>query len=141
MLVHLPDAATVFCGDILFIHGTPIIWDGPVSNWIDACDRILGLEAEVIIPGHGPLTDAVGVTAVRDYLTFVDNECRERHANGQTAAEVIAEIDLGDFKDWGEWERIAVNVHAIFREIGEDQTIQSPIELFSEMAKLKKSNA
>ena len=141
LLVHLPDAATVFCGDILFIHGTPIIWDGPVSNWIDACDRILGLEAEVIIPGHGPLTDAVGVTAVRDYLTFVDNECRERHANGQTAAEVIAEIDLGGFKDWGEWERIAVNVHAIFREIGEDQTIQSPIELFSEMAKLKKSNA
>ena len=140
LLVHLPDAATVFCGDILFIHGTPIIWDGPVSNWIDACDRIIGLEAEVIIPGHGPLTDAMGVTDVRDYLTFVDNECRERHANGQTAAEVIAEIDLGGFKQWGEWERIAVNVHAIFRELGEDQTIQSPIELFSEMAKLKKGN-
>ena len=82
----------------------------------------------------------MGVTDVRDYLTFVDNECRERHANGQTAAEAIAEIDLGGFKQWGEWERIAVNVHAIFRELGEDQTIQSPIELFSEMAKLKKGN-
>jgi glyoxylase-like metal-dependent hydrolase (beta-lactamase superfamily II) len=111
-----------------------------VSNWIDACDRILGLEADVIIPGHGPLTDAAGVTAVRDYLTFVDNECRERHACGQTAAEVIAEINLGSFKEWGEWERIAVNVRAIFREIEKDDSIQSPLELFSEMAKLKKSN-
>jgi len=141
LLVHLPDTATVFCGDILFIHGTPIIWDGPVSNWIDACDRILGLEADVIIPGHGPLTDATGVTAVRDYLNFVDTECRERHACGQTAAEVIADIDLGAFKEWGEWERIAVNVYAIFREIEQDQTIQSPLELFSEMAKLKKGNS
>ena len=112
-----------------------------MSNWIDACDRILGLEAEVIIPGHGPLTDAAGVTAVRDYLTFVDNECRERHACGQTAAEVIADIDLGGFKEWGEWERIAVNVYAIFREIEKDQTIQSPLALFSEMAKLKKGNS
>ena len=141
LLVYLPDAATVFCGDILFINGTPIIWDGPVSNWIDACDRILGLEAEIIIPGHGPLTDTAGVTAVRDYLTFVDKECRERHASGQTATEVIAEIDLGSFKEWSEWERIAVNVHSIFREIEEDETIQSPIELFRKMADLKNSGS
>ncbi|MED5277104.1 MAG: MBL fold metallo-hydrolase [Actinomycetota bacterium] len=138
LLVHLPDASTIFCGDILFINGTPIIWDGPVANWIDACDRILGLEAEVIIPGHGPLTDSSGVTAVRDYLTFVDKECRERHAGGQTADEVISEIDLGVFKEWGEWERIAVNVHAIFRELGDDNSVKTPIELFNEMAKLKK---
>ncbi len=138
LLVHLPDASTIFCGDILFINGTPIIWDGPVANWIDACDRILGLEAEVIIPGHGPLTDSSGVTAVRDYLTFVDKECRERHASGQTADEVISEIDLGVFKEWGEWERIAVNVHAIFRELGDDNSVKTPIELFNEMAKLKK---
>ena len=80
--------------DILFINGTPIIWDGPVSNWIDACDRIIGLEADVVVPGHGPLTDAEGVTAVRDYLSFIEEECKERHAAGQKATEAIAEIDL-----------------------------------------------
>ena len=54
---------------------------------------------------------------------------------------MIADIDLGDFKEWGEWERIAVNVYAIFREIEKDQTVQSPLELFGEMAKLKKGNS
>jgi len=54
LLVHLPDASTVFTGDILFVMGTPIIWDGPVANWVAACDRIIDLDCDVIIPGHGP---------------------------------------------------------------------------------------
>ena len=33
-IVHVPDCATVYTGDILFIGGTPIVWAGPLSNWI-----------------------------------------------------------------------------------------------------------
>ena len=32
MIVHVPDAATVFTGDILFIGGTPIVWAGPLAT-------------------------------------------------------------------------------------------------------------
>ena len=63
-----PDA--VFTGDILFIEGTPIMWEGPVANWLAACDRILELDARVIVPGHGPVTDASGVRDVQRYLTL-----------------------------------------------------------------------
>ena len=137
LLVYLPAVRTVFCGDILFINGTPIIWDGPVANWIGACDRILDLGAEVIVPGHGPLTDAAGVTAVRDYLVFVNDECHARHAAGQSATQAVQEIDLGPYAQWGEWERIAVNVHAIYREIDGRSDLQSPLDLFAAMAELK----
>jgi glyoxylase-like metal-dependent hydrolase (beta-lactamase superfamily II) len=44
-IAYVPDAATVFTGDLLFIEGTPMIWAGPVSNWLAACDRILELDA------------------------------------------------------------------------------------------------
>ncbi len=104
---------------------------------IDACDRIIGLEAYVVVPGHGPLTYAEGVTAVRDYLSFIEKECKERHAAGQKATEAIAEIDLGPYKEWGEWERLAVNVHAIYREIEGQSEIQSPLDLSASMAELK----
>ena len=43
-IVHVPDAGTVFTGDLLFIDGTPIVW-ASLSNWITACDRILELDA------------------------------------------------------------------------------------------------
>lgn len=135
LIVHLPDASTVFCGDILFIGGTPIIWEGPVANWVAACDRILALGCGVVVPGHGPLTDAAGVRDVRDYLVFVEEASRERHAAGLTAAEAVADLDLGRFGEWGEWERIAVNVRAVYREI--DGGDLSPVELFGAMAALR----
>ena len=31
-IVHVPDARTVFTGDILFIDGTPIVWAGPLAQ-------------------------------------------------------------------------------------------------------------
>jgi cyclase len=34
VIVHVPEARTVFTGDILFVGGTPIVWAGPLSNWI-----------------------------------------------------------------------------------------------------------
>ena len=41
VIVFVPDDKVVFTGDILFIEGHPILWAGPVSNWIDACNRII----------------------------------------------------------------------------------------------------
>ena len=54
-----------YTGDILFIGGTPIVWAGPLSNWIAACDLMLGLDADTVVPGHGPLTDAAGIVKPR----------------------------------------------------------------------------
>src|SRR6059036_2605083 len=69
--MHVPDASTVFTGDILLIDGTPIMWAGPVSNWIAACDRIIDLDARTLVPGHGPVTDNSGVRDVKRYLEYV----------------------------------------------------------------------
>ena len=41
-LVYLPKDKIVFAGDLLFVGGHPVIWAGPVTNWMRACDTILG---------------------------------------------------------------------------------------------------
>jgi len=141
LIVHLPDESTVFTGDILFVNGTPIVWDGPIANWVAACDRILELGCDVIVPGHGPLTDADGVLAVRDYLTWLEEACRSRHKEGLTAADTTSDLASSDefapYREWGEWERLAVNVRATYREIDDDGTIPSSfVEMATEMAVL-----
>jgi glyoxylase-like metal-dependent hydrolase (beta-lactamase superfamily II) len=137
VLVHLPERGAVFTGDILFIGGTPLIWDGPVQNWLDACDRLLAFDCDVIVPGHGPLTDADGVRATADYLRFVREEATQRHEAGLSATEAAWDIDLGPYADWGEFERIALNVDAVYREL--DATYESPgvLPLFTLMAEIK----
>lgn len=118
VIVHVPDARAVYTGDILFVEGTPIVWEGPVSNWIAACDRILALDADVIVPGHGPITDRRGAEAVRAYLSYVAREARARCEAGMDAAAAARDIPLGEFADWGDAERIVVNVDTIYRELG-----------------------
>jgi len=136
VILHVPDAHVIFTGDILFIDGTPIMWEGPVANWIDACDRIVALDPEVVVPGHGPLTDTRGALAVRDYLVYVRDETRKRFEAGLTAREAALDIQLGDYSAWLDSERIAVNVHTLYREFGDSSPAPGPLALFELMAEL-----
>lgn len=138
VLVHLPDDDTVYTGDILFIEGTPIIWAGPVANWIKACDRIIAMDASVIVPGHGPITDAKGVKRMQDYLVYIDQEARKRYDAGLSVREAAFDITLTDFESWIDHERIAVNVDALYREYSGVNELTKPDELFALMAELKR---
>jgi glyoxylase-like metal-dependent hydrolase (beta-lactamase superfamily II) len=118
VVVHLPDQGVVFTGDLLFVEGTPIVWEGPVSHWIDACDRILALGAPLLVPGHGPLTDQRGPEAVKAYLEHLVREVRPRFEAGMDAWTAARDIDLGPFAGWSDRERIVVNVDTLYRELG-----------------------
>jgi glyoxylase-like metal-dependent hydrolase (beta-lactamase superfamily II) len=137
VLVWVPGDGVVFTGDILFIDGTPIMWAGPVGNWIAACERIAALGARVVVPGHGPITDTRGALRVRDYLVFVRDEARKRFDAGLSPADAARDIALGDYGAWGDAERIAVNVHTLYREWSAGALGRAnALELFGLMAEL-----
>ena len=136
VLVHVPSDKVVFTGDILFIEGHPILWAGPVKNWINACDRIISMEVDFVVPGHGPVTDNRGVKAVRDYLVYIDTESRKRFESGMSALEAAKEIDLDLFSTWGDGERIAVNVNSLYREYKGEEKREEITLLFQQMAEL-----
>lgn len=138
VLVHVPKDRTVFTGDILFIDGTPIMWAGPVGNWLKACDLILDMDVEAIVPGHGPLADKAQVRAVRDYLAYVDREARARFDAGMAPAEAARDIALGDYAAWGDAERIAVNVDTLYRGYRNDASPPNALALFALMAQLRR---
>ncbi len=135
-LVYIPADRVVFTADILFIGGHPIIWAGPTSNWLRACDRILAMDVETIVPGHGPITDKKGVAEVKGYLEYVYQEARKRYEAGMSAQEAARDINLDRYATWTDGERIAANVASIFRELKGDQTRPSMVEMFERMAEL-----
>lgn len=137
VLVHVPGDRAVFTGDILFINGTPLMWAGPVANWIRACDEIIAMDVDVIVPGHGPVTDKAGVRRVAEYLAFVDREARARFDARLSAREAALDIALGDYADWGDAERIAVNVDSLYREYRGDGKVTPVMDLFALMAEVR----
>lgn len=117
VLVYVPKDRVVFAGDIMFVGAHPAVWSGPVTGWIKACERILAWDVDVVVPGHGPITDKAGVRHFRDYLAYLLAESRKCHEAGMSFEQATDRISLDRWASWGEQERLCVNVYACYREI------------------------
>jgi glyoxylase-like metal-dependent hydrolase (beta-lactamase superfamily II) len=117
-IVYVPCDRTVFTGDLVFNEGTPVMWAGPVKNWIAACDYLLDLDVETVVPGHGPITDKSGVRKQKQYFQFIRDEARKRYEAGLGWEEAARDMSLGEFATWPDAERIVSNVFALYREFG-----------------------
>lgn len=137
-LVFVPQDKTVFTGDILFIDGHPLMWEGPISNWIAACNRMLAMDIDTVVPGHGPITDKTGVKAVRDYLQYIHHEARQRYDAGMGFQEAARDISLADYDSWGDAERIVANVSTLYRNFAGDDSKTDVAEVFALMADIYK---
>jgi cyclase len=137
IVAYLPSDRIVFTGDILFHGGHPVIWAGPVGNWIRACDTILGWDVETVVPGHGAITDKSGVRGLQHYLEFVRDESKKRWEAGMNYEAAARDISLDAFRDWSDPERIVVNVYACYREFSGETNPLSIAALFGSMARYR----
>lgn len=133
-LVYVPDDKVIFTGDILFIEGHPIIWAGPVGNWIRACETILSLDVETIVPGHGPITDKQGVARLKGYFEYLFNEVSRCYKAGLSVLEAAMTIPMDAYSTWVDRERVVINVASIYRELGSEHEYSGTLALFGLMA-------
>lgn len=138
VLAQAVEDRVMYTGDILFIEGHPIIWAGPVRNWIAACQLIIDSNVDVIVPGHGPITDKKGVAALKNYFEYIEREARRRYDAGMTVMEAARDISLADYSSWGDGERIVVNVASLYREFSAGKVTSNIVELFAMMAQIRR---
>lgn len=123
LVVYIPDAKTVFAGDMLFAGATPVLWAGPVENWIAALDMILEMDVDIIVPGHGPVCGKEVVSQTKEYWEHLMRETGKRFDDGMSAKDAAYEIALSDafsqrgYSRWDSPERIMTNVHIIYRHM------------------------
>ncbi len=89
----------------------------------------------MLVPGHGPPTGDAGVRGVMAYLEYVYAEARRRFDAGMDAEAAADDIELGEFADWSDSERIAVNVESAYREFDPGREPAPVPELFMRMAR------
>ena len=135
-LVHVAAERVLFTGDILFSGAHPIAWAGPVSNWIAACERIVELAPEAIVPGHGPLSTTAEVLELRAYFEYLYEQARACHAAGMSPLEAAGALALDRWAEWKEDERLVVNIANIYSELDGAHQAPNPLEAFQQMAEL-----
>jgi cyclase len=114
-IVHIPDARVVFAADVAFIGSTPVLWAGPLENWLRALDTIEALDPAVIVPGHGPVIDVAGLEPLRAYWRHFESAARVR-----SPREIVLADDY-PFRDWVCPERAVINAHTLHRRGPEPQ--------------------
>ena len=141
LMVYLSDVKILFSADALFIDSTPVMWAGPVENWLAALDKILTMEVDLIIPGHGPMTDKAGVRQVKAYWEYVTPKVEEHYQAGQTAQAAARDIALSDdfrqqpFAAWDSPERLMTSAHTMYRNWQGRTGHPKPPELISILRK------
>jgi len=116
VLVYVPERRLLFAGDIAFSYVTPPAHNGHVTKWIEAIDRVMKMDVDVIVPGHGPVGTKSQLADTRAYLDLIANEARKRHAAGMSPGRAAADIDLGQFANWTNPERTAWNMVRLYAE-------------------------
>jgi cyclase len=135
LIVHVPDDRIAYVADLLFVDGHPALWAGPIDNWIAVCDRIVSLDLEVVVPGHGPLTDQSGVREFRDYLAYVNQEAHRFHAEGLSRYEAALALDVSRWEHWSDAERVVIAMYTIYRDIEQDTSPIDRMPLWEDMGR------
>ena len=110
LIVTVPDAKTVFCGDILWRHVSPNIIDGDVAKWINTVAKMqhaANASDAFFVPGHGGVATVRDVSDFQRYLedlsTLVGRE-RDRGLSGKA----LVDAALPEFtKQHGDWASFA----------------------------------
>ena len=123
IIVYLPEEGIIFASDFIFLYSTPLGMEGSFAGWLRNLDAMENLGARTYVPGHGPVCGAEGLNLCRDYLVLIQREARKRFGRGMTVDETAKDIDLGQFRQWPNRERILANLERLWREFrGEDPT-------------------
>jgi glyoxylase-like metal-dependent hydrolase (beta-lactamase superfamily II) len=113
--VHIPAEKVLIAVD--FVRegkslAMPELRDADIANSI----KVLGLlgrmeNVDIVVPGHGGVTDQQAFLYFRDYLQALRDRVLEQMVAGKSIEEILDIVTMDDFKDYGwfeQWRRANV---------------------------------
>lgn len=96
ILIHFEEEKTIFTGDN--VEGQfPFLGQARLKPWRDALDKILSMDIDLVVPGHGPVG---GKEMVEKYTVFfrrLEDEVREFKDKGLSVNQMAEETELTHF--------------------------------------------
>jgi cyclase len=100
----LPEARVLVAGDLVFAGLPPWAGHGDPSAWAAILRRLLDLDWDTCVPGHGPVSGRDAIPPLRDYLLALEEAARGDDAEPELPAR---------FQEWGHEEMWGRNVTAL----------------------------
>lgn len=102
LVVYLPGEKVLFAGDLVFRSRIPYVGQADSRHWIAALKTLLTFDAQVIVPGHGPLSREArkDMQLTHDYLVYL------RESMGKAAQNLEPFDEAYQNTDWTQFEHL-----------------------------------
>ena len=117
LLIAVPDAHVLFCGDMLWRHASPNLIDATVAKWIVSLRRLQhdpDAQETVFVPGHGDVATLKDVAEFQDYLSTLSALTAESRGAGLEGDALVEAVSTNMRPRFGDW---AYFTAAVPREI------------------------
>jgi glyoxylase-like metal-dependent hydrolase (beta-lactamase superfamily II) len=96
--VYLPQEKVLITGDLL-VHPVPFAYGSFLGEWVQTMKKLQELDANIIIPGHGPvMRNKEYLNLVIDLLESVINQVQEAVKRGLSLEETRKVVNLETFR-------------------------------------------
>ncbi len=102
LAIFLPQEKVLFAGDLVFRNRLPFVGQADSGHWIKALDEMLAFDTAVIVPGHGPVSNAAvqDMKVTRAYLVHL------RATMGKAAKNMDPFDEAYKTADWTEFDQL-----------------------------------
>lgn len=134
LIVWLPEHRVLYTGDLVFNGGMPLLLQGSITGSVTAMQTLRDLQPDVIVPGHGPLTDTTVLDRLERYCEEVIDLAQRGIDAGMIPAEAAAQTTPEWWSELDEGERLVANLHRAYVDLDAPDFEFNMMQGFREMA-------
>ncbi len=120
IVMLFPEERALFAVDVVTVNRLPYqdLRNNFVEHWIEGLKLIESLDYDILVPGHGVVGVPSDVAAHRKYIEDLRGQVLTHMRGGKTVDEIKALVDLGKYKDWGQFGAWSLlNVEGMYRHL------------------------
>jgi quinoprotein relay system zinc metallohydrolase 2 len=101
LTVYDERTGTLWLSDLLFVGHTPVI-DGSITGFLDVMDRLRGIEAQRVVPGHGrsEVPWPAVMEAQQHYFEVILKQTRAAIRARKTIQQATDEVGFSERENW-----------------------------------------
>ncbi|WP_299878023.1 MBL fold metallo-hydrolase [uncultured Cocleimonas sp.] len=121
ILMWLANEKVLVTGDVIYSDRMPSTFDSNIPQWIKLLGELEGMKPNVVVPGHGVVTDKQGVTRLKNLLQTFWSAVEAGYEEDKSAYEMAPEVivAMSEFKSHypGLEEKVQRDISKVYLQV------------------------
>jgi cyclase len=118
VVLVFPSAKVAFLGDLFFNEAIPNVQDANILKWMTTLQNVLKLDADIFVPGHGPVGDRKAVEGFLRYFEELKALVVPLVKRGDSMEQAIRDVQMPvKYSNYRFQNFFPVNVQKMYAEV------------------------